>query len=78
MWVKYNGMLEVIIKDHNENSCWKFRHFLWKKIRIKLKFNMIFHLQINGQIGKINGILINSILKTIWRPIIGIGPSIKV
>jgi hypothetical protein len=28
-----------------------------KKIRIKLQFNMIFHLQINGQIWKINGIL---------------------
>jgi hypothetical protein len=27
-------MLEVIIKDHNENSSWKFRHFLWKILEL--------------------------------------------
>jgi len=62
MWVRHHGMLEVIISDRGAKFVSKFCTFLMKKVGTKLKFNMIFHLQIDGETERVNGIL-NQYLK---------------
>lgn len=52
MWVKHNGMLEVIMSDHDKKFTLEFEILLLKKVGIKLKFNIKFHPQTNGQKGQ--------------------------
>ncbi len=57
MWVRHHDMFKVIVSDQDAELVSKFCTFLMKKAGTKLKFNMIFHLQIDGQIERVNGIL---------------------
>jgi hypothetical protein len=50
-------MPEVIVSDRDTKFALEFCTLLMKKAKIKLKFNMAFHLEINGQIERVNGIL---------------------
>jgi hypothetical protein len=44
MWVQQNGMLEVILNDSDVKFTLKFWIILMKKVRTKLKLNIVFHL----------------------------------
>jgi hypothetical protein len=52
MWVKHNGMLEVIVNDYDKKITLEFEIFLLRKVGTKLKFNIEFHPQTNGQKGQ--------------------------
>jgi hypothetical protein len=47
VWVRHNNMLEVIVNDQDVKFISKFRILLIKIVRIKLKFSIFFHLQID-------------------------------
>jgi len=57
MWVQHNGMLKVIVNDWDVQFKSEFSILLMEKTDTKLKFSIIFHLQIDGQIKKVNEIL---------------------
>jgi hypothetical protein len=48
MWVKHYGIFEIIMNDCVGKCTSKFWIVFMKKIGTKLKFNMTFHLQVNG------------------------------
>jgi hypothetical protein len=43
VWVRHNGMLEVIISDQDMKFMSKFWTILMKKVGSKFKFNIVFH-----------------------------------
>ncbi len=49
MCTRHNGMLKIIVNDYDAKFTYKIWTFLMKKVGTKLKFNMTFHLQTNGQ-----------------------------
>jgi hypothetical protein len=57
MWVRHNGMPKVIVNDWDVKFTSEFWTLLMKKTRTKLKFNTIFHPEIDGQTEIMNGIL---------------------
>ncbi len=57
MWVQHNGMLKVIVNDRDVQFKLEFLTLLMEKAETKLKFSIVFHLQIDGQIKKVNEIL---------------------
>jgi hypothetical protein len=57
MWVWHNGMPKVIVSDHDVKFMSKFWMLLMKKAGAKLKFNIAFYPQIDGQTKKVNKIL---------------------
>jgi hypothetical protein len=50
-------MPKVIVSDQDTKFTLEFCTLLMKKAETKLKFSMTFHLQTNGQIERVNGIL---------------------
>jgi hypothetical protein len=48
MWVRHNNMLEVIVSDWDVKFMSKFWIILIKFLKIKLKFSIVFHSQIDG------------------------------
>ncbi len=57
MWVRHHGMLQFIVNDRNAKFIVGFLKHLFQKVGTKLFFNMAFHLQIDCQIEKDNGVL---------------------
>jgi transposase InsO family protein len=57
MWIWHNGMPKIIMSDRDVKFTSKFWTLLMKKVGMKLKFSTTFHLQTDGQTGRMNGIL---------------------
>jgi hypothetical protein len=57
MWVRHHGLPQFIISDRNAKFTMGFLKHLFRKVMMKLLFNMAFHPQINGQIERVNGVL---------------------
>jgi hypothetical protein len=57
MWVRHNDMLEVIVSDRDVKFMSKFWILSIEIVRIKLKFSVVYHLQIDGYIERVNIIL---------------------
>ncbi len=48
MWERHNNMLEVIVSDRDVKFMSKFWILSIKIVKIKLKFSIVCHLQIDG------------------------------
>jgi len=57
MWVKHDELPQFIISDRDAKLTTGFLKHLFRKVTMKLLFNMAFHPQINGQIERVNGVL---------------------
>jgi len=57
MWIGHHKMPQFIISDKDTKFLMGFRDHLFRKVGMKLLFNITSHQQTNGQIERVNGVL---------------------